>query len=214
MATLRRLIGEALAVCGAVSLGDSPSADELAAGVNAFGRVTEEIHEARGPLLDVDVTADYIASENQRVRVQAGDTVDVTLPNAIPIFFQPDPYDYGFAAPSMSPPQGSIGEADGVSYRQPRDGTRIEIVGTTQGLWFYRADINAWMPAYGLTIDAEAPFNKRLDTALVTLLAEKLVEFLPAAEMTPLLASRIARGRTAMLLRTGTAHDAVRAEYF
>ncbi len=214
MATLRKLIGEALAVCGAVSLGDDPTADELAAGLTAFNRVTEEIHEARGPMFDVDVTADYIASENQRVRVQQGDTINVTLPNAIPLFNRPDPYDYGFAAPAMSPPAGSIGEADGVSYRQPRDGTRIEIVGVTQGLWFYRADLNEWMAAYGLGIDDEAPFNKRLDTAMVGLLAEKLVEFLPGAQMTPLLAARIARGRTAMLLRIGTARDTTRAQYF
>lgn len=214
MATIRTLVTEALQVTGALSLGDDPTQDELTAGLKAFNRVTEEIHEARGPLLDVDVTADYIASENQRVRVQAGDTVDVTLPNAIPLFNMPDPYDYGFAAPSLMPPQGSIGEADGVSYRQPRDGTRIEIVGTTQGLWFYRADINSWMPAYGLTIDSEAPFNKRFDNALVGLLAEKLVDILPDAQMTPLLAARIARARTAILLRIGTARDTTKAQYF
>ena len=34
--------------------------------------------------------------------------------------------------------------ADGVYWRAPRDGARIEIVGTTQALYFYRDDTNAW----------------------------------------------------------------------
>ena len=80
----------------ALGVGDAPGIDELSVGIEAICLLTLEIHEARGPMLDVDVTANVIPSENQRIRIQAGSTISVTLPNAIPMFGTPDPYDYGF----------------------------------------------------------------------------------------------------------------------
>jgi hypothetical protein len=214
MATCRAVIGEGLRALKALGLGDEPSVDELAAGVEALGALILEIHDGRGPMLDVDVSTDVTPSENQRVRVQAGASIAVTLPNAIPIFNTPDPYDYGFNASSAAPPVGTTGPADGVQYRQPRDGTRIEVVGTTQALYFYRSDLNAWMAATGLTADSELPFNDRYASALAALLAERLMESLPGVgEPTPGLARRIARGRAALLLQTGTMHDPVAASY-
>lgn len=215
MATCRVVISEALRSIKAVSPGESPGVDELTLGLEALQALTLEIHEARGPLLDVDVTADYLASENQRVRIQAGSSSCVTLPNSIPLFNQPDPYDYGFSAPAVQPPMGSTGEADGQSYRQPRDGARIEVVGTTNGLWFYRADINQWVAAYGLTLDAETPFNSRLSYHLAALTAERAAEQYPAFEQAPPgLAKRAARAREALMLRLGTGRDPVTAVYY
>ena len=215
MATCRAVIAEAMRALKALGVGDEPSVDELATGMGAIGNLILDIHEARGPMLDVDTSADLTPSENQRVRIQYGATVAVTLPNAIPMFNTPDPYDYGFNASTVAPPVGTTGAADGVQYRQPRDGTRIEVVGTTQALYFYRADINAWMAATGLTADAETPFNSRYSSALGALLAERLMEVLPGAnEPTPGLARRIARGRVALMLRPGVAHDPVVASYF
>lgn len=203
----------------ALGVGDAPGIDELSVGIEAICLLTLEIHEARGPMLDVDVTANVIPSENQRIRIQAGSTISVTLPNAIPMFSTPDPYDYGFP-PSRGcgatiAPVGTTGAADGVQYRQPRDGTRIEIVGTTQALYFYRADINTWTAATGLTLDGQTPFNNRYSSALAALVAERMMEMLPGGgEPTPGLARRIARGRSALMLRTGVVHDRVIADYF
>ncbi len=214
MSTVRTLVTEALQAVGAIALGDDPSADELTAGLQAFKRLTSDLHEGRGPMLDVDIEADYIAWENQRCRVQAGDDVTVTLPNSGPLFITSDPYDYGFAQAILPPPQGSLGAADGNTTRAPRDGTRIEVVGTSHGLWFYRDDINSWISADPLLIDSEAPFNKRLDSGLVALLAERLIDLLPNAQLTPTLAARIGRGRASLMLQTGKTRDPVRAEYF
>ncbi len=217
MSTVRVVIAEAMRALRALAPGDDPTADDLAVGLEAVQNLVLDIHEARGPLLDVDVTADLIPSENQRIRVQAGFDIDVTLPNAIPMFDGFDPYDYGFNpafAQDQYAPQGSTGAADGIAFRQPRDGTRIEIVGTTQALFFYRADINQWMPATGLTVDTELPFNDRYRSAIGALLAERLMDVVSNAQPSPGLSRRIARGAATMMLRTGTHHPPTRGQYF
>jgi len=217
MATARVVIAEAMRALRALAPGDDPTADDLVVGLEAISNLILDIHEARGPLLDVDVTADCTPSENQRIRVQAGFDVAVTLPNAIPFFDGFDPYDYGFnpaTAQWQWAPQGTTAQADGVQYRQPRDGTRIETVGVTQALYFYRADINAWMAATGLTVDTELPFNNRYTSALGALTAERLMDVVSNAQPTPGLTRRIARGNAALMLRAGTHHAPVRAQYF
>ncbi|MHB8529731.1 MAG: hypothetical protein ACYC8V_09510 [Caulobacteraceae bacterium] len=232
MATARTVILDAFRSLKVIAPGDEPTIDEIALGLEAVQELILEIHESRGPLTDVDVTADYVASENQRVRVQAGYTVNITLPNAIPLFNLPDPYDYGFAIPIVIPPQGSTGQADGYSWRQPRDGTRIEVTGTGEGLYFYRSDLNAWMalygptlqpgfvvspfaPAYSLIVDQELPLSSRFNAHLGALVAERLAESLPApADLTPGLQRRAVRARAAIMLQTGRARDPVMADYF
>jgi len=214
MATCRAVLSDALRALQALGPGDDPSIDEINAGIEAMQNLILDIHNARGPLIDVAVTADYVAGENQRVRIQAGFTVNVTLPNSVPIFNVPDPYDYGFSATVTLPPVGSTALADGNNYRQPRDGSRIEIVGTTQTLNFYRADTNLWYAASGLTIDAETPLNSRY-TSLGALVAERLIEQWPGLyQPTPGLAKRIARGNSALMIQSATARDPVRPDYF
>jgi hypothetical protein len=90
---------------------------------------------------------------------------------------------------------------------------RIEIVGTTQGTYWYRSDINSWIQATALTIDAELPINARYNDAFNCLLAERLCDEL-GGQMTPLLSLRARRGRAALMYQSGTARDPVRATYF
>ncbi len=214
MTTCRAILTQALRALSALGVGDEPSTDELGAGMDVLGELMLDLHNARGPLTDIDVTANHIAAEDQRVRIQAGDTVSVTLPNSVPVYNLPDPYDYGFTLDVILPPVGSTGEADGVNFRQPRDGTRIEIVGTTQALFFYRADLNAWMDAVNLGLDGEVPLNARYTSALAALTAERLIEAWPARYMpTPAMAKRIARANSALMLQTGRARDPVIADY-
>jgi hypothetical protein len=208
MATVRVALKEALRALRATAPGDDPTADELAAGLEAAQALILDIHEARGPLFEIDVGGAYTAGENQRLRIENGATVSITLPNSVSMFWQYDPYDYGFAPgyPGV-PPQGSTGAADNIAWRAPRDGARIEIVGATQALYFYRADINTWQPATGLTFDSELPLDNRLTDAFAALLAERLLdEATTAAGPSPTLARRIARARTAMFTQPGRRH--------
>jgi hypothetical protein len=238
--TCRTAIREALRAVKAIAPGDDPDIDELDVGMQALLDVTLDLHEARGPMRNVDIpvptwqnnswywppsstTIAWVAGENQRCRIQQGFIAEITLPNSIWIFPEGDPYDYDFHPFSWAPSPGSVAPADGLSLRPPRDGTRIEVVGATQSLWFYRADLNEWMAGYGLdrmpnngiTLDGEIPFNGRYASALGSLVAERLIETLPDLdEPTTGLSRRIARGREALMLRVGTERPAVRAEYF
>jgi hypothetical protein len=200
MPTCRAVIADALRALKVLAPGDMPHVDQLNAGIAALQNLTGELHEARGPLRDVDVTADYIAGENQRCRVQLGDTVTITLPNSVPISGRPAP--------------GSTGAADGVTFRQPTDGARIEAVGTTQGLWFYRADINSWVSAYALTLDSEVPLNQRYAGALGAFLAERLMEELSINEPSPGFARRALLARSLLFTRPGARREPVRGQYF
>jgi hypothetical protein len=226
MSTARLVTADAMRALKSLDPGDDPSADELEAGLGAVLQLILDIHEARGPLRDVDVTAAVTPSENQRIRVANGFTVPVTLPTSVPMWGSWDPYDYGFnagvAASQEIAPQGTSAPADGIQYRQPTDGARIEIVGTTQALWWYRADLNQWMAGYGvdlmvangLTIDSELPFNGRYTSALGALTAERLMDVLAdAPEPSEGLKRRIARGNVALLMRPGIHRAPTRGQY-
>jgi hypothetical protein len=209
MATLRAAILEALRLIRAMAPGDEPTADEFSAGLEAAQDLILALHEARGPLPTLDITGDTTPGENQRLRVQAGSTVSVTLPNSVAIFGADDPYDYGFdpgLAPGSPahPPRGSTGAADGVAWRQPTDGARIEIVGTQQGLYFYRDDTNAWVSALGLTLESDLPLSGRLAGDFAALLAERLSDVMSTApDLSAALKARVARARQALFLRPG-----------
>ena len=215
MPTCRVLIADALRAVKTIAPGDMAHVDQLTTGLEALQNLIVELHEARGPLLDVDITAStWTPSEDQRIRVQLGDTATITLPNAVPIYGTWDPYDYGFSGEPPMPAQGTTGSADQITWRQPADGARIELVGTTQQLYFYRADINTWMPAYGLTLDTESPLNQRLSGSLAVLIAERLMEVWAVDEPTPGFAARATRARTLIFTRPGTRREPVRADYF
>jgi hypothetical protein len=209
------VIKDALRALKVLAPGDGPHVDMLNAGLSGLQNLVLELHEGRGALFDVDLSADWIASENQRCRIQAGASVTVTLPNAVRKVGGFDPYDYGFIPTQMnSAPQGSTGPADGVLWRQPRDGARIEIVGTSQQLFFYRADLNEWVSAYDLRLDDEVPLNGRYAGPLGAFLAERLEDELTAAEPSPSVAKRAAEARLALFERPGAERLTTRADFF
>ena len=105
------------------------------------------------------------------------------------------------------------GPADAVQFRAPRDGARIEIVAVTTALYFYRADINTWTPAYGLTLDMESPLNARHNRAFSTMLAGGMSTWFPQAQLPPLMMARIGRARASIFTQAGTSRDPVRADY-
>lgn len=216
MSTCRSVILDALLSIKAISLGDSPTVDELNLGLSTLQKLMLEWCESLGPLVNVDISADYLAGVGQKVRIQNGATVTVTLPNAVPLYINNyDPFDYDFWPTQLMPPAGLTGPSDGISSRAPRDGERIEIVGVTQALYFYRADVNNWSLVYGLALDGQMPTNARYDGPWAAKLAERLIPVWPDVnEPTPVLAKRIAQANLALLSRSGIARDPVRADYF
>jgi hypothetical protein len=211
--TCRDILTDAFNALGVIGFGGQPTADEFDGGLSAMGAIVLELHGARAPLRDVDVSVDYLASENERVRVEAGADIVVTLPNSVLVREVEAPGDYGFCVSSCpSIATGSAGAADGYQSRPPRDGARIEIVGTTQALYFYRSDINAWTLAGPLTIDGPTPLNARYDGALAALVAERLCDRLNVAP-SPALIKRIARGNAALLVQPSRVRGQTRPAY-
>ena len=211
----RDVLADAFAALGVISFGGEPTADEIEGGLAAIQKIVLDLHAARDPLKTVDVGNDYIASENQRVRVEAGATVNVTLPNSIvPLGVSANQTNIGHldgATDCLT--TGSISAADGRLSCAPRDGARIEIVGVAQALYFYRADTNAWIVAEPLIIDGPTPLNARYDSALAALVAERLCDpmnVLPS----PTLVRRIARANAALMLQTATSSAPIRSAYF
>ena len=201
MTTCRDILTDALGALGLVGFGGQPSADEIDGGLFALSRVVFELHGARGALRSVDVSADYLASENESVRIEANASVVVTLPNSVLIRSDIGGDDYFVGSTSCYHLSvGSSAPADGCLSRPPRDGARIEIVGTTQALYFYRSDTNAWVSAAPLMIDGPTPMNARYDGALAALVAERLCDPMNVAP-SPTLLRRIARGNAALLIQ-------------
>lgn len=199
---------------GALASGDDPTVDELTDSLSAVQDLLYDLHQARGPMRDIDVTDDWTAGENQRIRIQAGADINVTLPNSVRTFPYCRPYDYDFQGQTSNPIQGSTGIADGVEFRQPRDGTRIEIVGVNQALYFYRSDTNSWMAASGLALDDELPLSAPQTPHFTSGLIGRLMDVFPAQEPSPSVARRIARGNAALMLRPGVKRDQTVGEYF
>ncbi len=210
MSTCRVAITDALRALGVIAPGSAPTIDELDEGLNATTALLRELHNARGPMLDLDVIGDYTPGENQRLRVQAGVQATISLPNSVLTTRGYYPYDYGFTA-SYSDQSGSLSPADGVNYRPIRDGSRVEIVGVTEGLYFYRSDTNQWLPAYGLAFDSELPISGSYDFA--ARLAERLIDVF-GGQITPSLARRIARANTAFLLRPNVEREPINWERY
>lgn len=218
MTTCRQLIRESLRRFNALAPGDDLHVDEIEVGLAAIQNLVLRLSGGREPLTDIDVTADYTPGENERVRVQSGYTVSITLPNAISTS-SVAVNDYGFR--SSSPPIGSTASANGTTFRAPRDGARIEIVylssGTAPVLYVFRADIDTWVNVAALTIDADMPLNSMYLQEAAAVLAVQLCGQWPGAGIINPTAQMLrdeamARGR--LFGRPSVRRDAVRADYY
>jgi hypothetical protein len=223
MSTCRDGIKAALRALKVTAPGEDPHIDQLTSGLRACQDVLTELHEARVPLREIDVPGNnpppgfngqWIANQDTRIRIGAGSSVTVILPNAVPMFPGEHPYDYGFVGAPWWNVQGSTGQADGVCWRAPTDGARIEVVGAATDLWFYRADLNQWLPVYDIRLDDELPLNVRYRGPFASLVAERCVDELSVEEPTPWLARRIAAARATMFIRPGRHAEPTRTEYF
>lgn len=217
MATCRDLISEAVTAFGGIAPGDGLTVDEINVGLTAIQREIRRVHEMRGPLTGVDVTANYTAGPNERVRVQSGYTISLTLPNSVDITASASRQnDYNFAL-SYDTPAGSALSADGLVRRAPRDGDRIEIVGTTHGLYFYRSDTNEWVECGSLTIDGSMPLNESYLSDFAAIIAVRLCKSWPSVtQIIPSAQMLREEGRANLRLsyRHGVERDQVQAQYF
>lgn len=212
MATCRQIAERIAKRFGAIAPGDDLSVGEVETLLEAIQDEMRRLHEARGPLTEVDVTADYTAGENERVRVQNGYTVAVTLPNSIEITASRR-RDYGYAGEGDTP-AGSGAIADGTAWRAPRDGSRVEIVGTSQGLYFYRSDTNEWVNCNALAIGGSMPLNAAYLADLACLIAVKVCRDWTGREPTGQMYREEREARQRIYGRPGVRRETVAGAFF
>jgi hypothetical protein len=187
--TCRDLIRDALRELDVIAPGDDLISDDLEVAMARLQGMVMAVAEARGPWSVVDVTADYTAGEDERVRVQAGAVITVTLPNTVD---------------------------DGVGgQRAPRDGARVDIVGQSRAMSIYRSDTNSWITATDLGVDDDLPFNGAYHWGLAAMLAVDLANAWPGrASPTALTLARAAEAKAQLATTVGVPRAVVAAEYF
>lgn len=142
---------------GLIEDGGAPSATELADGLQSLQAMIDGLPALMlgGPWIDVDVTADYTAGEDQRIRLTDPlATVDITLP-------------------------ATIEDTDlETGTRAPRNGARVQIVGMLSGspyraTYVYSSYLGAWVRIDALTLSSDNPLGPEHDDGLAALLAQR-----------------------------------------
>jgi hypothetical protein len=187
--TCRDIIRDALRELDVLAPGDELTVDDAEVAIDRLQTTVLAIAEARGPWRTLDVTSDYTPGEDERVRVQAGVTIALTLPNTV------------------SDGQGGT--------RAPVDGARISVVGQQRALWLYRADLNSWVQADALAIDGPAPLSSVHHGGLAAILAVALANAWPGRPApTGLTLRRAAQANLALMTAPGVARAVQTAEHF
>lgn len=204
MTTCRDVIIQAVEAFEGLAPGDDLTVDEINRATTFVGQQIRRISEGRGPLRNVDVTADYTPGEDERARVQSGYTVSITLPNSIVI--------------ATGEGTSASADDDEATYRAPRDGSRIEIVGlSSTALYLYRADTNTWVNIVGLTADSDFPLSANYAADFAAWLSVRLCTIWPARASlipTPEMRHREAMANLRLFTRPGVTRTVTQAEYF
>jgi hypothetical protein len=158
------MISRAARLLGGGTAGDNDHIDDLNAGLEVLQGLVLAMPAlgVGGPWKEVDVIADYMAGEDERIRVQAGYSANITYPNTVPDFPRvPGTYD----------PDPIAWIANGGPSRPPRDGARVRVIGTAQEIRIYCADAGEWRRADNLTLNGEPPFSAGVQYGLTAMLA-------------------------------------------
>lgn len=180
MLTMRQLAVRALRRVGVVSEGQptSQAYDTAVALETARDMYLSFIANGLfGPVTDVLVSADYTASENERVINTSEDDITVTLP--------------------LTVTDDSSGTR---ATRAPEDRAFVLVSGSEPHAHIYDADLADWRSIYDLTLDDSAPLSGRYATHLSSILAGRLC---PDYGMTPdlVLTSLIQTGLASLRLK-------------
>lgn len=147
--TVRDTITSAIGMTQARSLGDPPSAEEMAAGLTALQSMLLSL--PRVVLTEVLITANYTAGEDERVTMSGG-TYTVTKP-------------------------ATVTDAKTGIARAPRNGAVVEIANaTTPERYIYVTELAGWQQVHGLALTSTQPFGPEHEQGLAAMLAVRMCE--------------------------------------
>ncbi len=154
MATCSSIVNRALRKIGRLGAGRDARQNDAEDALDALrGLYTAWVASgAFGRLADVVVNADFTASEHQRIVRPIGVTAEIILPDFVPSYADPRPYNEEIAYY-----EGAEGNS-----RPPRDGSVVVIADQATGTiqqWIYDGTIKLWRSIDDLTLTDSAPLS-------------------------------------------------------
>lgn len=211
MATARHIVNGALRKLGRLGAGREPrvadQTDALAALQGLYSSWV--VAGALGRLTDVMPLTDYTAGENQRI-MRDRTTVTVTLPDAVPAFSNPLPYNL------ERDTYAARGQVVDCNARPPRDAAVVQIMDTNGGeveTWLYDGTQRQWVRIDRLQLDEEAPRSADDPEGLSAMLALELADTF-GAEIGAATARQAQRYQFSLTQRLSTPRQAVPGVYF
>jgi hypothetical protein len=163
---------------------------------------------AFGRLADVIPQTDYTASENQRVFRNSENAVQITLPEVVPMYANPRPYNRERATYT------NYEQVDG-NNRPPRDGAVVQIVDAFTGemaTFIYDGTLKRWAQIEAMSLDDEAPRSVTDPEGLRAVLAMEVADQF-GAEITPTIQRQAARYTVAMTSSFSMPRETVQGVY-
>ena len=183
MATCRAVVNLALRKLGVLGAGREPRASDLNDAFQALKDLYQTMIAAGafGRLRDVVPLADYVAGENERVFRNSDNTLQITLPELVPLEARdPRPYDQENAIYSA--------QLTNRNSRPPRDCAVVVIcdafIGTTTS-FIYDGHTKQWQSLYDIAIDDTAPLAYRDAQGIAALLATTVADIFGTGELSP-----------------------------
>jgi len=170
MATCSALINRALRKLGVLGAGRDARTNDAQDALDVLrGLYTAWIASgAFGRLSDVVVEGDFTAGENQRIVRPIGVTAEITLPDFVPMYSDPLPYNL-----ERDQYAGQYENVEG-NNRPPKDGSVVVIADQETGTivnWIYDGTIKLWRSIDELTLIDAAPLSMADPDGLAAALA-------------------------------------------
>lgn len=192
--TIRQLITDALQQNGAADILVAPDAASAARGLRVLQSMVLAL-PGMTQWTPVEISTDYTAGENERIRSVAATSVTISVPSQVT------------SASSLLWCCNTVSLiCDGYDDRAPRDGARIQVAAEETVTYFYRADYGGWLRADALTLSSEIPINADFHEFLTAMLAVRLAPFEGVA-VPDVAVALIREGQSRMRARYGKRQD-------
>lgn len=175
MATCRSTITKALRKLGVLGAGRDPRTQDEQDCLDCLRGlyIAWIASSAFGRLAEVVVTGDLTAYENQRIIRPIGVSAEITLPDFVPTYSDPRPYD------RERDVYDGVFESTDSNNRPPRDGAVIVIADQETGTienWIYDGTIKLWRQIDNLAVTDAAPLSFADPEGLAAVLAMEVAD--------------------------------------
>jgi len=191
--TCRDIITDALERLGVQDLNRAAKASQAAQALRVLQGILLDLPGSRW-WIDVEITANYTAGENERIRVNTDSAVTISVPESV-----------SSAVRQLWNCNQIELICTGYSDRAPKNGARVhisDVYSDSQATFYYRSDIAQWTRVDGLTLDSEMPLGDDCLTDISAMLATHLAPYY-GTQISPITAGLALRAETKFRARFG-----------